>query len=618
MKILGLSAFYHDSAAALLVDGSVVAAAQQERFSRKKHDASFPTEAIRYCLEQGDVTLSDLTAVVFYDKPLLKFDRLMETYAAGVPWGWKQFVTAMPIWLKEKLFLRRTIEKGLETLGDFDPESTPLLFPEHHLSHAASAFFPSPFDEAAVLTVDGVGEWTTASISHAKGKEIRFLRTMKFPHSVGLLYSAFTWFLGFRVNSGEYKLMGLAPYGNINPKRVERFKQQILSSLVTLFDDGSMDLHAPYFRYTSSLEMIHTQRWEELFALSRRMPDDDLLPEHCDLALAIQQVTEESVLRLASTAKELTGSRNLCLAGGVALNCVANAVVQSSGLFENLWIQPASGDAGGALGSALAAHHIYFDQERAAPEGKDAMKGAFLGPQFSEDEVLQMERELGASGHGMEFKALTEETAGRLANGRVVGWFQGKMEWGPRALGNRSILGDPRSGEMQRKLNLKIKYRESFRPFAPSVLAEYSQDYFEGPGVSPYMLLTAPVKKEHRKELPDDYLGRHWKEKLYFERSSVPAVTHIDFSARLQTVHQETNPRYWKLIEAFRKKAGVPMVVNTSFNVRGEPIVCTPKDAFVCFMNTEMDDLVIGNRIYHKEEQDPALKRTLETQYAPD
>lgn len=604
MKILGISAFYHDSAAAIIEDGKILAAAQEERFSRRKHDASFPGQAIRYCLDHAGASLDSLDAIAFYDKPFLKFERLLETYYGFSPRGWKSFITSMPVWMGEKLFLKRMLHRELGKLEPYDKGKLKLLFPEHHLSHAGSAFYPSPFEEAAILTIDGVGEWATASICKGVGKEITVLREMHFPHSVGLLYSAFTYFLGFRVNSGEYKLMGLAPYGNPHSERVAAFEEKILSEMVSLKEDGSIWLNQAYFRYATGLRMAADRQWERLFGIPRRRSEGDFEQVHCDLALAVQRVTEEAVLRMARTARALTGVDRLCLAGGVALNCVANGKLERAGIFKDLYIQPASGDAGGALGAALAAWHIYFERERPKPMGGDAMQGAFLGPSFEEQETERLLRRHGAVARRMEgLEELCERVAGRLEEGAVVGWMQGRMEFGPRALGGRSILGDPRSPEMQRKLNLKIKYRESFRPFAPSVLVEEAREWFDLVGDSPYMLLVQPVQDALRCPLPEGYHDLPLKEKLYYERSSLPAVTHIDFSARIQTVHRETNPRYHALLRAFQARTACPVLVNTSFNVRGEPIVCSPEDAYRCFMRTEMDCLVIGDWFFEKADQ---------------
>jgi len=606
MYILGISAYYHDSAAALLQDGEILAAAQEERFTRKKQDPSFPVNAVRYCLEHAGIGLADVAAVVFYDKPFLKFERLLETYYAFAPRGLSSFMSSIPVWVKEKVMLRGLLLDELAALGGVERTAIKLLFPEHHLSHAASAFFPSPYREAAVMTVDGVGEWSTASICHGRDNGLTILKELHFPHSLGLLYSAFTYYLGFKVNSGEYKLMGLAPYGDPTSGRVERFEKIITDHLIDIRDDGSLWLNQEYFDYATGLTMTDNGRWEGLFGFPRRGEESELQAEHCDLALAIQRVTEEVVLRMAREAKRLTGARNLCLAGGVALNCVANGKLLRSGLFDSVWIQPAAGDAGGALGAALAAHHIYFGAERIADDLNDRMKGSYLGPEYSDLEIMQTIRRYRAIGHRLDdFAEVCRATAGYLADGNVIGWFQSRMEWGPRALGNRSIIADPRSPEMQRKLNLKIKYREGFRPFAPSVLIEDEQAYFDIDAPSPYMLLVADVREERRNPLPDGYHAMPVREKLYHLRSDIPSVTHIDYSARLQTVHRETNPCYWGLITAFKELTGYGVIVNTSFNVRGEPIVMTPDDAYKCFMRTEMDYLVVGSFIFAKHEQPP-------------
>ena len=603
LKILGISAFYHDSAAAILDDGKIIAAAQEERFTRKKHTPDFPVNAIKFCFEQSGLSIDELDAIVFYDKPLLKFERLLETYYAFAPKGLISFLTAIPVWAKEKLFLKKMIYDELKNVGEYDKKKVKLLFPEHHLSHAASAFFPSPFEEAAVLTIDGVGEWTTASIAHGKGNEIIFLKELKFPHSVGLLYSAFTYYLGFTVNSGEYKLMGLAPYGNPHADETRHFIKLIKEHLVDIKEDGSIHLNQDYFNYAIGLRMVHDKKFDKLFGMKKRNAEGELEQAHCNLAYAIQEVTEEIVLKMAAEAKRLTGSKYLCMAGGVALNCVANGKLLHSKLFDDIFIQPAAGDAGGALGAALAAHYMYFGAER-KPNGKtDNMLGSYLGPEYSDKEIELMARKHKAPFLKMAFNELTGKTAALLAEGNVVGWFQGRMEFGPRALGNRSILGDARNAEMQKKLNLKIKYREGFRPFAPSVLAEDCKEYFEMDGISPYMLMIAPVKKECRKTVPANYNELPLWERLYYLRSDIPSVTHLDFSARIQTVHKGTNARYWELINAFKQKTGYGLVVNTSFNVRGEPIVCTPEDAYRCFMRTEMDYLVIGDYLFTKTEQ---------------
>lgn len=609
-NILGISAYYHDSAAAILRDGVLVAAAQEERFTRKKHDPGFPSNAVKYCLEEAGLSIQQLDAVVFYDKPLLKFERLLETYYAFAPRGLRSFLTGMPVWLKEKMFLKRALREELAKIGDFNKAKLKLLFPEHHLSHAASAFYPAPFASSAILTIDGVGEWATASICYGDGKNIKILRELRFPHSLGLLYSAFTYFLGFRVNSGEYKLMGLAPYGNPESPDIERYIQVIENELVDIHEDGSIWLNQRYFDYATGLRMVNDADWERLFGFKKRQPEDPLEAHHCNLGLAIQQVTERVVLLMAKEAKRLTGSENLCLAGGVALNCVSNGKLQVSGIFQNVFIQPAAGDAGGSLGAALAAQYLYFGEERITPTGLDGMQGSYLGPACSERDVQLVTRKYRAIGQHFEhFEDLADKTAQLLAEGNVVGWVQGRMEFGPRALGNRSILGDPRNPEMQKKLNVKIKYRESFRPFAPSVQSERVAEYFDYQGISPYMLLVHPVNNSHRKPLPNDYNQLSVRDKLYQLRSDLPSITHIDFSARIQTVHQETNPRYWSLIESFRKITGIAVIVNTSFNVRGEPIVCTAEDAYRCFMRTEMDFLAVGNTLFDKTQQPEWLEK---------
>ncbi|WP_266366958.1 carbamoyltransferase family protein [Tellurirhabdus rosea] len=604
MKIVGISAFYHDSAAALIIDGKIAAAAQEERFTRRKHDPGFPVNALKFCLHYGGVALKDVDAVVFYDKPLLKFERLLETYYHFAPKGVRSFITAIPVWIKEKMFLKRLIREELTRACGDEAKNVKLLFPEHHLSHAASAFYPSPYERAAILTVDGVGEWATASICLGEGKDISILKELRFPHSLGLLYSAFTYFLGFRVNSGEYKLMGLAPYGNPASPDVARYIDIIKQHIVSIKEDGSVWLNQDYFDYATGLRMVNEHKWEALFGFRRRNPDDELLEHHCNLGLAIQQITEEVVIRMAEEARRLTGAEYLCMAGGVALNCVANGKLQAAGIFRDIFIQPAAGDAGGALGAALAAYHIFYEKSRTPAQTLDSMDGSYLGPTFSDLEVELMARKYGGVYTRFDdFRQLAAETARILAEGNVVGWVQGRMEFGPRALGGRSILGDPRNAEMQKKLNLKIKYRESFRPFAPSVLAEDCCTYFDYKGISPYMLLVHPVAETRRKPLPADYHRLNLRDKLYFLRSDLPSITHIDFSARIQTVHRETNPRYHQLISAFKQLTGYGVIVNTSFNVRGEPIVCTPEDAFRCFMRTEMDYLVVGNYLFAKQEQ---------------
>ena len=602
--ILGISAFYHDSAAALVVDGEIIAAAQEERFTRKKHDPGFPTHAVRYCLEEAGLSIEDLDAIAFYDKPLLKFERLLETYYAVTPKGLKSFISSMPVWLKEKMFLKKLIKDELEAMGKIDRAKTPLLFPEHHLSHAASAFYPSPYADAAILTVDGVGEWATASICHGQGKDIKILKEQQFPHSLGLLYSAFTYFLGFRVNSGEYKLMGLAPYGDPESAEVQRFIQIIKDNLMHIREDGSLWLNQEYFDYATGLRMVRDKKWEKLFGFPRRKAEAELEAKHCNLGLAIQKITEEVVLLMAKEARKLTGSKHLVMAGGVALNCVANGKLHAAGIFDEIFIQPAAGDAGGALGAALTAYHAYFDGPRILAQGLDSMKGSYLGPAFGEKEIQGVLRKYQAQAKPFtDMEAFYSQVVQYIDQGKVVGWFQGRMEFGPRALGARSIIGDPRSPETQKKLNLKIKYRESFRPFAPAVLAEDVAEYFEHADVSPYMLMVKPVVEARRKALPANYNSLPIRDKLYTLRSDLPSITHIDFSGRIQTVHKETNPRFYALIEAFKQQTGYGVLVNTSFNVRGEPIVCTPEDAYRCFMRTEMDVLVVENYIFLKEQQ---------------
>lgn len=610
-NILGISAFYHDSAAALITGGKIIAAAQEERFTREKHTANFPKHAIQYCLEEGGIEIDELDAIVFYDKPLLKFERLLQTYYAFAPRGLVSFLKAMPVWLHEKLFLKKLIYNGLKEVGKYNKKKVKLLFSEHHLSHAASAFYPSPYERAAILTIDGVGEWGTASIGIGEKNEVRTLKEMAFPHSVGLLYSAFTYYLGFTVNSGEYKVMGLAPFGNPKSAETARYKKIIQEVLIDIKSDGSVWLNQSYFNYSTGLRMVRDKKWEGLFGFKRREPESELEQKHCNLAFAIQEVTEEIVLKMAREAKRITQADNLCMAGGVALNCVANGILLKQNLFRNIYIQPAAGDAGGALGAALAVSSMYFEEERVISKDSDQMQGSYLGPGFSEKEIRIMNQKVKATfNHYKDFSELTKWIASRLAEGNVVGWFQGRMEFGPRALGNRSILGDSRKADMQKKLNLKIKYREGFRPFAPSVLSEDLSEYFELKGDSPYMLFVAPVKEHRRKTLPDNYFDLPVLERLYFARSDIQTVTHLDFSARIQTVHKETNERYWHLINEFKRQTGYALLVNTSFNVRGEPIVCTPQDAYRCFMSTDMDYLVINDFVYSKSEQidgkDPA------------
>ena len=604
MKVLGISAYYHDSAAALTIDGRIIAAVQEERFTRIKHDPDFPINAVRYCLELAELSIDDLDVVVFYDKPFVKFERLIETYYDYAPQGIISFLKSMPVWMREKLFLRNVIRKELKKIAPYDKKKLKLLFPEHHLSHAASAFYPSPYNNAAILTIDGVGEWATASISHGVGNEITVLKELHFPDSLGLLYSAFTYFLGFKVNSGEYKLMGLAPYGIAGSERVESFKKIIKLKLVDIKNDGSIHLDQSYFNYAVGLRMAKDNKWEQLFGLPKRKEEDTLTQQHCDLALAIQEVTEEVVLKMAKEAKRLTDSDNLCMAGGVALNCVANGKLQREGVFKNIWIQPASGDAGGALGAALAAEYIYSKTTRIGDEVYDTMLGSYLGPEYTDKETVEeLKQYKPVYKQSVNNNELCDAVAGLIATGYVVGWCQGRAEFGPRALGNRSILADPRNPAMQQKLNFKIKQREGFRPFAPSVAEEDLSKYFDLSVPSPYMLLVADVAKGIWKPLPDNYSQMPLMDRLYVLRSDIPAITHVDMSARLQTVSSATNPLYYKLINAFESKTGCGVLINTSFNVRGEPPVLSPTDAYRCFMTTDMDVLVIGSNIYMKPDQ---------------
>ena len=611
MRILGISAFYHDSAAALVDDGQIVAAAQEERFTRKKHDSRFPRNAVAYCLEEAGIKLEQVEHVVFYDKPFLKFERLLETYLAFVPRGFRSFRTALPVWIKEKLFQKRLLRQELERFApEYDWENR-LLFCEHHQSHAASAFFASPFEEAAILTMDGVGEWATTSVGIGRGNTLQMAREIHFPHSLGLLYSAFTYYTGFKVNSGEYKVMGLAPYG------VPRFAQTILEHLVGLKPDGSFQLDQDYFDYCTGLKMTN-DRFDALFGGPARRPDELLTQRHMDLAASVQAVTEEVVTRLARGVADETGAKNLCLAGGVALNCVANGKVLRDACFERLWVQPAAGDAGGALGAALAAYYLYMSGTRSPTNTLDAMQGSYLGPAFSQADVERRLTEAGAVFDLMDEPSLLDATTAALIEEKAVGWFQGRMEFGPRALGNRSILADPRSPSMQKTLNLRVKYRESFRPFAPSVLREDVQGWFEIDADSPYMLLVADVVKERRHAMTSEEDALFGIDKLNVARSEIPAVTHVDYSARLQTVHRETNPRYHALLSVFKAKTGCPVLVNTSFNVRGEPIACTPEDAFRCFMGSEIEVLVAGDCFLRKERQNPALKLDYRNVFDPD
>ncbi len=598
MRILGISAFYHDSAAALIDNGSISAAAQEERFTRKKHDARFPHHALEYCLQQANLSLSDIDYVAFYDKPFLKFERLLETYLAFAPKGLTSFRSAMPVWIKDKLFQRNLINDHLQLHASNIKKTMneKLLFSEHHLSHAASAFYPSPFNEALVLTMDGVGEWATTSVAIGKGNGLEVIKEIHFPHSLGLLYSAFTYYTGFKVNSGEYKVMGLAPYGQ--PKYVDT----ILDNLIDLKDDGSFKLNMKYFDYCTGLRMTN-KKFDELFGGPPRAPEKRLTQREMDLAASIQQVIELAVLRMTKSLANETGMKNLCLAGGVALNCVANGKVLQANTFDEIWIQPAAGDAGGALGAALMTYHGFAGQPRQKNITSDTMCGSYLGPNFEQSEIEKRLSNAGAVCATLPQDEMIEAAAQALNDGKAIGWFQGKMEFGPRALGNRSILADPRSEKMQKTLNLKVKFRESFRPFAPSVLREDVAEWFDLNNDSPYMLLVADVHSKHLIKMTEEQEALFGLDKLNVPRSTIPAITHVDYSARVQTVHKETNPLYHQLINTFKEKTGCPVVVNTSFNIRGEPIVCTPEDAFRCFMGTELDVLVCGNCILYKDQQ---------------
>ena len=611
MYVLGISAFYHDSAAAIVGGGRIVAAAQEERFTRKKNDSGFPRQAIQYCLNEAEIEFGAVDYVVFYDKPFLKFERLLETYLAFAPHGLSSFRIALPIWIKEKLFQKRLLRQELQRFaGNYDCDNR-LLFAEHHQSHAASAFFPSPFEEAAILTMDGVGEWATTSLALGRGTSLQMVKEIHFPHSLGLLYAAFTAYTGFRVNSGEYKMMGLAPYGE------PRYAQTILDNLIDVKPDGSFRLDQSYFNYCTGLSMT-SSRFHKLFGGDPRDENSPLTQREMDLAASIQAVTDEVVLRLTRSIARETGARHLCLAGGVALNCVANGKIVRDGRFDGFWVQPAAGDAGGALGAALAVYHLHLNQPRLPHNMLDAMQGAYLGPHFTQTDIEQRLAACGAVFDVMDEEKLIEATVDALIEEKAVGWHQGRMEFGPRALGNRSILGDPRSRTMQKTLNLRVKYRESFRPFAPSVLHEDVADWFDHDGDSPYMLVVADVARKRRTPLSDADAARVGTDKVNAVRSEIPAVTHVDYSARLQTVHRETNPRYHALISAFKAKTGCPMLVNTSFNVRGEPIACTPEDAFRCLMGTEIEVLVVGDCFLRKERQDPALKLDYRNVFDPD
>lgn len=612
MNILGISALYHDSAACLISRGEIIAAAQEERFTRKRHDAGFPRNSIDFCLRQGEIDKNQIDYVVFYDKPFLKFERLFETYLAYAPWGYKSFVTSLPVWLKDKLFQKSLIINELcRVLGNETDWESRLLFSEHHLSHAASAFFPSPFESAAVLTMDGVGEWTTTSMAHGKGNKLSILSEIQFPHSLGLLYSAMTYYTGFKVNSGEYKVMGLAPYGD------PIYADKIRNHLIEINNDGSFRLDMQYFNYCTGLTMTNS-RFHNLFGGPPRRPESEITQREMDLAASIQLVTEEAVLNLARAASRVTKEKNLCLAGGVALNCVANGKIVKEGIFENIWIQPAAGDAGGALGAALAVHHMMMNGVRQPAKSRDAMKGSYLGPEYSQAEIESQLKGCGGIFETLSDEEVIETTARALAEGKAVGWMNGRMEFGPRALGARSILGDARSENMQRILNLKVKYRESFRPFAPSVMREHVAEWFELDQDSPYMLLVANVVEARRKKMTEYDKALFGIDKLNVPKSDVPAVTHVDYSARIQTVHPDSNSKYHSLLSRFKEITGCPILVNTSFNIRGEPIVCSPSDAFKCFMGTGLDLLVVGNSVLRKEDQALCEKDKYTDRYALD
>ncbi len=610
MRVLGISAFYHDSAAALIIDGEIVAAAQEERFTRKKQDSDFPQRAVEYVLSALPDGSREVDYIVFYEKPFVKFERLVENYIAFAPRGYKSFVRAMPLWLREKLFQKRTLIEHLEKLMPRDGIAERLLFSEHHLSHAASAFYPSPYKDAIVLTLDGVGEWATTTTAVGSDKDLEITREIHYPHSLGLLYSAMTFYTGFKVNSGEYKIMGLAPYGE--PK----YADVIRDNLIDIKPDGSYRLNMDYFDYCTGLQMTN-ERFDALFGGPPRDPEQLLTQREMDLAASVQAITEEIMLSLGSSLQKETGHKNLCLAGGVALNCVANGKLRRQSSFENIWVQPAAGDAGGAIGAALAAYHLQLDKPRTISK-TDGMAGSYLGPAYSQEETETALKRLGAAYQVVDEQEVISRTADALSSEQTVGWFQGRMEFGPRALGARSILADARSPKMQKNLNLKVKFRESFRPFAPAILGEDAADWFDLDGDSPYMMFVAGVRGQHRREMTEEENALFGIDKLNVARSTVPAITHVDYSARVQTVHQETNPRFYDLLSAFKERTGCPMLVNTSFNVRGEPIVCTPEDAFQCFMGTDIDMLVIGNCILEKKDQDPSLSMRYEGRFELD
>ena len=609
-SILGISAFYHDSAACILVDGEIIAAAQEERFTRKKHDPSYPHNAIEFVLDYANLKLSDVDQIIFFEKPFLKFERLLETYVALAPKGFLSFSKAMPLWLKEKLFQKNLLFNELKEHDENYKSDKNIFFSDHHLSHAASAFFPSPFEEAVVLTADGVGEWATTTVAVGKGNDLEIKKEIHFPHSLGLLYSAFTYYTGFKVNSGEYKLMGLAPYGA--PIYEDKIKQ-----LIDIKEDGTFRLDQKYFNYATGLTMTN-DKFDNLFGQKRRNPENEKLTQfHMDIAASIQKVTEEIMIKLAKSIRNEYGIKNLCLAGGVALNCVANGKILKKKIFDNIWIQPAAGDAGGSLGAALALWHIEQGNKRVV-DTNDSMKGSYLGPEFSQDQIEKELQSIGANFETLNYGDLINQTSENLSNEKAIGWFQGRMEFGPRALGGRSILGDPRSEKMQKTLNLKVKYRESFRPFAPSILQEDLSDWFDVNVESPYMLLVANVKYDKQIEMTDEQKKLFGIDKLNIKRSEIPAVTHVDYSARIQTVNKDANKRYYDLISKFKERTGCPVIVNTSFNVRGEPIVNTPTDAFNCLMGTDLDYLVIGNCILDKNKQDPNLKKNYTKEFELD
>jgi carbamoyltransferase len=603
MNILGISAYYHDSAAALIQDGQIIAAAQEERFSRIKNDKNFPEESIKFCLAEANILMPDLDAVVFYDKPMLKFERLLETYYSFAPKGIQSFFKSIPSWISDKIFIKKNIRKELQKIHSYSHQKVKLLFPEHHLSHAASAYYPSGFSDAAILTIDGVGEWSTATICKGSDDGIEVLKELHFPNSVGLFYSAFTYYLGFKVNSDEYKLMGLAPYGNSDSEETKKFYHLIKSTLIDIYEDGSIQMNQEYFSYGYGLRMLNDKKIAKLFGFKRRNTGEEIQQHQVNLAMAVQQITEEIVRKMVYHAKQLTQSENLCLAGGVALNCVINGKIQQEGIFEKIFIQPAAGDAGGAIGAALAAYHIHFKKPLTSTNGLDKMQGCYLGPSFDEKAIETFAISRNATYKKFnDLETLCNETASLITKGNIIGWFQGRMEFGPRALGNRSILADARNDEMQRMLNIKTKFREGFRPFAPAVLFEDAENYFELNGQSPYMLYVYPIKESIGTILPEGYQNFNLTEKLHTKRSILPAITHVDFTARTQTVSKETNPIFYMLLSAFKQQTGCPVIINTSFNIKDEPIVCTPENAYNCFLKTNIDYLVMGKYLFLKKD----------------